>query len=464
MKKILRKNHLRVFLTALLLFAACMLLPVSASDVQAKTETTTGFTTISGKTYYIKKDGSKQKGWLTLNGKKYYFNTKTGVQLKGWQTDSSGKKIRYFTKGQGYMVTGFLTDSNGNTRYFNKEDGLMVRGWMTDSQGNKYYFSKGAGVMAKGWLKDSKDRKRYFSKASGRMLTGWQTDTSGNTRYFDKSTGIMDTGLKRISGYYYYFSKTTGVRYQKGFGTTGGKKYYFNPENGRAQTGWLELDGKKYYFDVKGVMYVSTTATISGQTYLFDADGVATVNKYVLEGDAVKVYDNGRNYYLRKEFLEHPGVATGEVSDLDLLAALVEAEAGDQGKVGMEAVALCVLNRTIKPDKEFPSSIRYVIYMGKDFPQYSVVSGTSLLKRLQGQFYNKTLAYEAASEAMEIFEKYVTDGTPRKLPGFKADFNYMYFMMESSFYQMPNLDFKRVESFLYKDHMFFVDWVVPSSK
>ena len=59
-----------------------------------------GFKTINGKTYYITASGAKQKGWLTLKGKKYYFNKKTGVQLKGWQKDSKGRNIRYFTKGK----------------------------------------------------------------------------------------------------------------------------------------------------------------------------------------------------------------------------------------------------------------------------------------------------------------------------------------------------------------------------
>ena len=71
---------------------------------RVKADTETGFVTINGKSYYINEEGSKQKGWLELDGKKYYFNASTGVQVKGWVTDSKGRK-RYFSKGAGIMMT-----------------------------------------------------------------------------------------------------------------------------------------------------------------------------------------------------------------------------------------------------------------------------------------------------------------------------------------------------------------------
>ena len=140
----------------------------------------------------------------------------------------------------------------------------------------------------------------------------------------------------------------------------------------------------------------------------------------------------------------------------------------------MEAVALCVLNRTIKSDKEFPSTIRGVIYENigsSTTPQYSVVRDGALAKRLKGTFENRTLAYQAAREAMTIFNNYVKTGKARTdilfyalldgrtLSGFKKkDFNYMYFMMNSAFKKQP-LTFSKVEYEVYKDHTFFVDWV-----
>ncbi len=454
----MKKQRMRLSGYLILLVVAVFVL----GCVSISAATKTGFVTQNGKTYYINKDGSRQKGWLELDGKKYYFNKSTGVQVKGWVKDSSGKAVRYFTKGAGYMVTGYVSDSKGNTRYFDKKTGLMTRGWMTDSKGYKYYFYSGSGIMAKGWVENKKGQKRYFSQSNGRMCTGWIKSSAGNYRYFKPSTGIMYVGLEKVDSDYYYFSKTSGVRYQKGFGTVGGRKYYFSPSDGKAHKGWLTLDGKKYYFNSSYVMLADTIASIDGTTYKFDANGVAskTSANYTIEGNYVKVYDanNNKYYYMEKEFIEHPGIADGTVSDLDLLAAVCEAEAGDQGLVGMEAVALCVLNCTIDVDKEFPSQIRYVVYQGKP-TQYAVVTDGALLKRLKGQFDDKATAYAAAKAAREVFNNYVNRGTKRTLTGFKTkDFNYKFFMTPEAF-KAQNLNFSKLEYEQYKGHVFFVDWI-----
>ncbi|MBD8967606.1 MAG: hypothetical protein EGR88_01160 [Ruminococcus sp. SR1/5] len=426
-----------------LLLAGCAFFSHSATEVQAATA---GFKTVGGKTYYIKSDGSKQKGWLTLGKYKYYFNKTTGVQVKGW-LNVNGQKTYYFTSQKGVMVTGWLTDSRKRKRYFDPKTGKLTRGWMKNSKGEKYYFTSGEGIMATGWLKNSKGQKRYFHSTSGVMATGWLKNTSKNiSYYFDPKTGYMTTGWRRISG----------------------KKYYFSTSNGSMATGLKTIDGKKYYFKTDGSMAVSTTVTVRGVTYTISSTGVATVktshsNQNLSNGN-VKVYDtqNSRYYTMVKEYKTHPGIANGKTTDEALLAALCESEAGDQGKIGMEAVALCVLNRTIKKDKEFPSTVRGVIYesmVNGTYPQYSVVRDGALLKRLNGNFENRTLAYQAAKEAMTVFNNYVKNGKSRTLTGFKQkDFNYMYFMMNSSFKKQP-LTFSKVKYEVYKDHTFFVDWV-----
>lgn len=443
MKNLRARQWMKGLMLVCLLLAGCAFFSHSATEVQAATA---GFKTVGGKTYYIKSDGSKQKGWLTLGKYKYYFNKTTGVQVKGW-LNVNGQKTYYFTSQKGAMVTGWLTDSRKRKRYFDPKTGKLTRGWMKNSKGEKYYFTSGEGIMATGWLKNSKGQKRYFHSTSGVMATGWLKNTSKNiSYYFDPKTGYMTTGWRRISG----------------------KKYYFSTSNGSMATGLKTIDGKKYYFKTDGSMAVSTTVTVSGVTYTISSTGVATVktshsNQNLSNGN-VKVYDtqNSRYYTMVKEYKTHPGIANGKTTDEALLAALCESEAGDQGKIGMEAVALCVLNRTIKKDKEFPSTVRGVIYesmVNGTYPQYSVVRDGALLKRLNGNFENRTLAYQAAKKAMTIFNNYVKNGKSRTLTGFKQkDFNYMYFMMNSSFKKQP-LTFSKVKYEVYKDHTFFVDWV-----
>ena len=443
MKNLRARQWMKGLMLVCLLLAGCAFFSHSATEVQAATA---GFKTVGGKTYYIKSDGSKQKGWLTLGKYKYYFNKTTGVQVKGW-LNVNGQKTYYFTSQKGAMVTGWLTDSRKRKRYFDPKTGKLTRGWMKNSKGEKYYFTSGEGIMATGWLKNSKGQKRYFHRTSGVMATGWLKNTSKNiSYYFDPETGYMTTGWRRISG----------------------KKYYFSTSNGSMATGLKTIDGKKYYFKTDGSMAFSTTVTVSGVTYIISSTGVATVktshsNQNLSNGN-VKVYDtqNSRYYTMVKEYKTHPGIANGKTTDEALLAALCESEAGDQGKIGMEAVALCVLNRTIKKDKEFPSTVRGVIYesmVNGTYPQYSVVRDGALLKRLNGNFENRTLAYQAAKKAMTIFNNYVKNGKSRTLTGFKQkDFNYMYFMMNSSFKKQP-LTFSKVKYEVYKDHTFFVDWV-----
>ena len=443
MKNLRARQWMKGLMLVCLLLAGCAFFSHSATEVQAATA---GFKTVGGKTYYIKSDGSKQKGWLTLGKYKYYFNKTTGVQVKGW-LNVNGQKTYYFTSQKGVMVTGWLTDSRKRKRYFDPKTGKLTRGWMKNSKGEKYYFTSGEGIMATGWLKNSKGQKRYFHRTSGVMATGWLKNTSKNiSYYFDPETGYMTTGWRRISG----------------------KKYYFSTSNGSMDTGLKTIDGKKYYFKTDGSMAFSTTVTVSGVTYTISSTGVATVktshsNQNLSNGN-VKVYDtqNSRYYTMVKEYKTHPGIANGKTTDEALLAALCESEAGDQGKIGMEAVALCVLNRTIKKDKEFPSTVRGVIYesmVNGTYPQYSVVRDGALLKRLNGNFENRTLAYQAAKKAMTIFNNYVKNGKSRTLTGFKQkDFNYMYFMMNSSFKKQP-LTFSKVKYEVYKDHTFFVDWV-----
>lgn len=300
MKNILKKMKRWGFALLLVLFVAGVAMQTSASDVQAATA---GFKTINGKTYYIKKDGTKQKGWLTLSGKKYYFNKTTGVQVKGWLTDSNGNK-RYFTKNKGVMATGWMTDTKGNKRYFDKSTGIMKTKWMT-LDGKKYYFFKNSGIAATGFVKTSTGKYRYFHATKCYMRTGWLTNSKGQKRYFSTASsnlGIMATGLSKISGKYYYFNKSNGVM-KTGWLTSSstGKKRYFNKSTGVMVTGIVTISGKKYEFNSSTGYLIGEVKDVATDT----ASSAKTIKNYLIGalqpvGKALYVWGGGWNDSTRK--------------------------------------------------------------------------------------------------------------------------------------------------------------------
>lgn len=87
---------------------------------------------------------------------------------------------------------------------------------------------------------------------------------------------------------------------------------------------------------------------------------------YVCEGDLLDNEDNGADYAEAAEgAAEEAPAATYSASDLDLLAAIVYAEAGDQDFIGQRLVADVVLNRVASP--AWPNTVSGVVYQAGQF-------------------------------------------------------------------------------------------------
>ena len=298
MRNVCKKFRIWGLLLFLMVFAAgAATYAASATEVQAAVKT--GFQTINGKTYYIKKDGSKHKGWLELNGTKYYFNTKTGVQVKGWLKDSKGNK-RYFTSKAGAMVTGWIENGKGQKRYFDPSTGIMKTRWMT-LNGKKYYFYSNSGVAAEGFLKDSKDNTRYFYNKVCYMATGWLENSKKEKRYFETKDGVMATSFSTIDGKTYYFYTGNGKMAKGWVESKSGDKYYFDTTTGVMAVGAVTIDGKKYEFDDDGrLTYDSTEGPRPTPTA-----GAKTIKNYLAGalqpvGQALYVWGGGWNDATRK--------------------------------------------------------------------------------------------------------------------------------------------------------------------
>ncbi len=286
-----------------------------------------------------------------------------------------------------------------------------------------------AKTVKQGWKKTSKGYK--YRLKNGKYVKNKFRKIKGKYYYFSKK-GYRVTGLKTIKSKKYYFS-SKGVR-KTGIRTVKGKKYYFKPY--AYVNRWIS--GNTYYAGADGAFYRNGIFAIANVAYNFDANG-----KCIGQATSVDSLDsNGKTYRMEPSVVSDPqiGGATG-LTEEDLLTAAVYTEAGNQGTIGMQAVALVILNRKIS--SSFPNDLKNVIYQKS---QFSIASGGLLTKVLTDPaLHAKTsIYYEAARQAVlqaqAAVDSYVASAgvTPRVLAGFpypigKTDFDYLYFMTPKAF-------------------------------
>ena len=114
----MNKKRITAFAAAILMTSAMSAPLACSADEWVKTDSgykyeytdgsyaKKGWLKVSGKTYYIKKDGTRQTGWLKTKTAKYYFD-KNGVMYKSkWLTLKDGTK--YYMQSNGKAATGVI--------------------------------------------------------------------------------------------------------------------------------------------------------------------------------------------------------------------------------------------------------------------------------------------------------------------------------------------------------------------
>lgn len=338
-----------------------------------------GWKTIKGKKYYFDKDGYLQKGWLKVGGNLYFLDKKTGecmisrwVRVGGnyYYADKNGViqkkkwiKTYYYVKPDGKRAKGWLTIS-GRKYYFDKNTGKRVSGWKKID--SKYYCfdSKGCMVVNK-WVK--KNGKPCYLRQDGVMATStwigkYQVGADGARTGKTRTPGLKkennkyyfyDNSFQRVKGWrkvenntYYFGSNYAAVT---GFQNIGGKNYYFS-KNGKMVTGLQTIDGAVYYFETDGVMASGKTVTVSGIPYTLDENG-----KWIGKerGETIAAY--------AKKFLGNPyvygGISLTDGADcsgftysvMKRFGILIPRVADDQRK-GKDPWGVYTKSAAVKPD------------------------------------------------------------------------------------------------------------------
>lgn len=206
--------------------------------------------------WYRYNDGSYAKGFQTIKGATYYFDT-NGWMKTGWQ------KI-------------------DNNWYYFKGSGAMTTGWQKVK--SKWYFMNAEGVMQTGKIADR--GKTYFLDGNGAMKTGWVQQ--GSSWYYTNKSGAMTTGWQKVKGVWYYLNPADG-KMKTGKQVISGKTYFLK-SSGAMKTGWNQEGSKWFYYDKSGAM--KTNAWISGK-YWVGSNGIMATNAWV-DGGKYYVGANGK--------------------------------------------------------------------------------------------------------------------------------------------------------------------------
>ncbi len=417
-----------------------------------------------GNIYYGTEDGSIVKSeWVMINGKWYYF--------RGW--------------GAGFRNEKFTDPADGNV-YYGLADGSMAKNVWIEINGKWYYFRGWGAAFRNEIFRDPADGNIYYGLEDGSMATNVWIEKGGK-RYYFRGWGAAFHNEKFTDpsdGNIYYGTSDGSVLTGQWF-QIGSDWYSFDGQGRAYRNQWFDTSKKPssqepaigfYYAGSNGAMLTDTyyKTQKDGSDYYYSFSGTGACNyaspRYVRAKDSV----NGIYYVMEHQYFTDP-----QVSDRDLMAAICEAEAGNQRTTGMTAVAMVIRNRM----DEYGYSLKTAIYRQQ---QFEPARNGSLTRYLEGissgstsilQELNSTGAYTAVDESDRIMTAYKTNGTNRVVPNFgdtRADFDYLYFMTPAAFEQL-NLDPVKCQSYVYtyewttstgqkrsSSHIFFVDWVRKS--
>ncbi|MDO4306319.1 MAG: NlpC/P60 family protein [Eubacteriales bacterium] len=280
-----------------------------------------GWKTIDTKLYSFRDNGTMRTGIFMIDGKRYHFDSISGVAMNGFVQEESG--YTYYYDGLNGALTGlqtiegkiFYLGDNGALRYglrtindkiyYFQEDGTAAKGFTYVPEKFYTYYFDSDGAARIGWTEI--DNQTYYFYPNGSMAHGITQIGSGEY-YFDFETGIQMygliqvglsnymyfergaekpfAGLKMVNGKLYYFSEkenSYGVTLS-GMQVVDENTYYFDPDTKQAVTGFIENSGYTYYMGSDFKMMSGSLLDVEGKKYLLSESGTVQYGMQTIDG------------------------------------------------------------------------------------------------------------------------------------------------------------------------------------
>lgn len=272
------------------------------------------FATFGGKKYFFQAaDGRRfqKKGWQTVKGSKYYFNSNYSVASKtGWYKikDTNGKTYWfYFNKGTMYKSRVF---KESKYYYYVDGNGRMRTGKCTVNKKIYYFLPRKAsdgrpqGSAIKGW-KYISGSWYYFNPTTRTAVATNGVTTIGSRKYFMYKTGKMcKGGFKNYDGKRYYFKGGVTKKNRNGYAYTSkwfktkktGGNWYYARKAGHLAKGWVKIKKKWYHFDDNYVMEKNKSITRKSIKGYLDNDGVFISRGWLKDSGKWKYIDPDQGF------------------------------------------------------------------------------------------------------------------------------------------------------------------------
>lgn len=241
----------------------------------------TGWLKIKNKIFYLKPDGSTPSGWKKIDGERYYFNKNgklvTNQIINGkYYVDENGQRasgfhqikthIYYFSEQTGKMMKGWQT-IDGSKYYFNSSGKMVRDAWI----GKRYLLSDGK-MATKTWI------GKYYLNKNGKRTK--KTRSTGfwkykkKTYYLDSDYQIVKNQWISSKGVYYYMGSNGVLATNQWVGN-----YYVGSNGKRITNQMLTIDNKTYLLKKDGTKSTGMVK-YNKKTYLFDRNGVMVTGWY----------------------------------------------------------------------------------------------------------------------------------------------------------------------------------------
>ena len=157
----------------------------------------------NGKRYYFYKKGyicvRTSAGISKIGGKSYYFNSDSSVKSNGTTHFMTVSGKTYYVSRYGYLLTGWRT-VNGNRYWMSTVSCVRFENRLASIGGSRYWFGEKGKMKKSVWKYNDSGYKKYYFSSSGKMVTNTSKYIGGYKYYFNRN-GVVQRNLITYKGF-----------------------------------------------------------------------------------------------------------------------------------------------------------------------------------------------------------------------------------------------------------------------